>query len=67
LPVGALGVVRPDGEVQLEGLVASLDGLVLLRRAMTGSDADELGRALAVEIRDRCGGAEILSGTAPMP
>ncbi len=67
LPVGALGVVRPDGEVELQGLVASLDGLVLLRRAMSGPDAAQLGRALAAEIRDRCGGAEILSGTAAMP
>ena len=67
LPVGALGVVRPDGEVELQGLVASLDGLVLLRRAMSGPDAAQLGRALAAEIRDRCGGVEILSGTAAMP
>jgi hydroxymethylbilane synthase len=67
LPVGALGVVRPDGAVELEGLVASLDGLVLLRRAMSGQDAVQLGRALAAEIRDRCGGAEILSGTRAMP
>ncbi|MGO9963393.1 MAG: hydroxymethylbilane synthase [Acidimicrobiales bacterium] len=67
LPVGALGAVRPDGEVQLEGLIASLDGLVLLRRAMSGPDPAQLGRALAAEIRDRCGGAEILSGIAPRP
>ena len=66
LPVGALGVVRPDGEVELEGLVASPDGLVLLRRSMSGPDPVQLGRALAAEIRDRCGGAEILSGTAAM-
>jgi hydroxymethylbilane synthase len=64
LPVGALAVVGPDGEVELEGLVASLDGLVLLRRAMGGRDPFQVGRALADEIRDRCGGAEILSGTS---
>jgi hydroxymethylbilane synthase len=64
LPVGALAVVGPDGEVELEGLVASLDGLVLLRRAMSGPDPFQVGRALAAEIRDRCGGAEILSGTS---
>ena len=67
LPVGALGVVRPDGEVALEGLVASPDGLIVLRRAMNGRDAAMLGRALAAEIRDRCGGAEILSGKALTP
>jgi hydroxymethylbilane synthase len=64
LPVGALAVVGPDGEVELEGLVASLDGLVLLRRAMSGPDSFQVGRALAAEIRDRCGGADILSGTS---
>jgi len=69
LPVGALGTVRPDGVVELEGLIASLDGLVLLRRVMSGADPVELGRSLAAEIRDRCGGAEILfgSGSAAMP
>ena len=67
LPVGALAVVGPNGEMELEGLIASLDGLVLLRRAMSGSDPFELGRALAAEIRDRCGGAEILSGSSGVP
>ena len=62
LPVGALAVIRPDGEVRLEGLIASLDGRVLLRRDMSGPDPVQLGRALAAEIRDRCGGADILFG-----
>lgn len=64
LPVGAHAVVGPDGGLKLEGLVASLDGLVLLRRAMTGSDAHELGRDLAIDIRDLCGGADVLSGAS---
>jgi len=64
LPVGALAVIGSNGEVELEGLVASLDGLVLLRRAMSGADPFLVGRALAVEIRDRCGGAGVLSGTS---
>ena len=64
LPVGALAVIGSNGEVELEGLVASLDGLVLLRRAMSGVDPFLVGRALAVEIRDRCGGAGVLSGTS---
>ena len=46
----------------LEGLIASLDGRVLLRRHMSGPDPVQLGRALAAEIRDRCGGAEVLFG-----
>ena len=62
LPVGALAVTGPDGEVELQGLIASLDGRVLLRRTMCGRDPVQLGRALAAEIRDHCGGAEVLFG-----
>lgn len=63
LPVGAYTLAGPDGEITLEGLVASLDGLVVLRRRSSGRDPAELGRELAREIRDRCGGAQLLSGT----
>jgi hydroxymethylbilane synthase len=62
LPVGAYATAGQQGWLELEGLVASLDGLVMLRRKLSGTDPHELGRDLAVEIRDRCGGAEILSG-----
>ena len=64
LPVGAHGVVVADGSLELEGLVASPDGLVLLRRALQGTEPVEIGRALAKELLERCGGAEILLGTA---
>ncbi len=60
LPVGAYAVGSAEGGVELEGLVASLDGHVLLRRRMSGSDPVLLGRELAREMRDRCGGAEVL-------
>lgn len=63
LPVAAHAVIGDDGALQLEGLIASLDGHVLLRRAMRGGDPSELGRALARELLDRCGGAELLSST----
>ena len=36
LPVGAYALAGPDGEITLEGLVASLDGLVVLRRRSSG-------------------------------
>ncbi len=61
LPVGAYAVGSPDGGIELEGLVASLDGHVLLRRRTRGLDPFLVGRELAWEIRDRCGGAEVLS------
>jgi hydroxymethylbilane synthase len=62
-PVGAYAVVGSDGLVELEGLVASLDGQVLLRRRRRGADPEEVGRDVAIDIRDRCGGAEVLSGS----
>ena len=61
LPVGAYAVGSGEGGVELEGLVASLDGHVLLRRRTTGLDPVLVGRELAREIRDQCGGAEVLS------
>jgi hydroxymethylbilane synthase len=64
LPVGAHAEVAADGTVELRGLVASPDGLVMLRRALRGEDGEEVGRSLARDILDNCGGSEILSGTA---
>jgi hydroxymethylbilane synthase len=62
LPVGAYAVVGPDGGVEMQGLVASLDGVVVLRRALSGRAAPEIGRELAREILERCGGADLLAG-----
>ena len=64
LPVGAHAELGPGGTLVLQGVVASLDGLVLLRREMSGPDPLELGRSLARELRDRCGGAQVLSAAA---
>jgi hydroxymethylbilane synthase len=66
LPVGAHAVTGPDGAVKLQGLIASLDGLVLLRKGLVGSGGVEVGRALAREILDNCGGAEVLFGAAKL-
>jgi hydroxymethylbilane synthase len=66
LPVGAHAVIGPDGAVELNGLVASPDGVVLLRRAIRGPGPSEIGRDLARQILDRCGGAEILSGDSKL-
>ena len=63
LPVGAHAVVNDDGLVEIEGFIASPDGLVVLRRAENGEDAFAVGGSLAREILDRCGGAEILAGS----
>jgi hydroxymethylbilane synthase len=62
LPVGAHAVAGPSGNLEMEGMIASVDGLALVRRSMSGPDPFELGRALAVQLRDQCGGAGLLPG-----
>jgi hydroxymethylbilane synthase len=59
-PVGAYGRCLDDGLVRLEAMVASLDGHVLVREAMTGSDPADLGEALAARPLDDCGGRALL-------
>jgi hydroxymethylbilane synthase len=58
-PVGA-HARHVRGELRLEAVIASLDGHVLVREAMTGSDPEALGRSLAADILDRCGGRAVL-------
>jgi hydroxymethylbilane synthase len=59
LPAGAHATV--DGEsVTIEGLVASLDGHVVLRARRHGDDGPALGRALARHLVDDAGGAALL-------
>ena len=55
LPVGAYAQVSDDGSVSVQGLLASLDGHVVLRAR--GSD----GAALARHLLDECGGRDLLS------
>ena len=66
LPVGAHAVLAADGGLELSGLVASLDGLVVLRRSRWGHDGQEVGQALAREILQNCGGTAILPGTSEL-
>ncbi len=44
-----------DGDLALEGMVASRDGRILLRRRATGGDPLELGRRLASDLLDHGG------------
>jgi len=70
LPAGAMAVVADDGSMSLTGVLASLDGHVVLRHNDTsagpdtdgGSDADPgaLGRAVARHLLDHGGGASLL-------
>jgi hydroxymethylbilane synthase len=60
LPVGALAVVGERGRVELEGLLAALDGRVVLRHRMAGDDPAALGAAVAAHLLDRAGGRQLL-------
>ena len=49
-PVGALATASGDG-IEIEGMVASVDGRVLVRETMSGDDPVSVGRALADALR----------------
>jgi hydroxymethylbilane synthase len=60
LPAGAYAKVVGDG-VTVEGLLASLDGTVVLRHTIQADDPDAAGRAVARFLLDDAGGAAILA------
>ncbi len=67
LPVGALAST-PDGAagpLDLQGMLASRDGGILLRRRRRGDDPVTLGRALALELLDDCGGRDLGDWSEP--
>jgi hydroxymethylbilane synthase len=59
IPAGAYAVVDGDG-VRVEGLIASLDGHVVLRHTVRGDDPEATGRAVARFLLDDAGGSAIL-------
>ncbi len=59
LPAGAHATVIDD-RVLLEGLLASLDGRVILRHRAEGDDPEALGRQVARHLLDRAGGQALL-------
>jgi hydroxymethylbilane synthase len=63
LPCGALAVATPTG-MEIEALLASLDGRVLLRAHATGSDPAATGRAVAARLLDDHGGRILLEDVA---
>ena len=62
LPAGALARVDDDdpARIEIEGLLASLDGRIVLRCHERGTDAVAAGRAVATQLLDRAGGREVL-------
>ncbi len=62
LPAGAHAVLNGD-EVELVGMLSSLDGRVLIRERRAGAEPDALGRAVARFLLDECGGTDLLADT----
>jgi hydroxymethylbilane synthase len=65
VPAGAHArIVREEQdaemEIELEALLASLDGHVVLRHRSTGHDPSTLGRSVARHLMDRAGGQALL-------
>jgi hydroxymethylbilane synthase len=74
LPIGALaqpvaGADPVHGPLVLEGLLASRDGRIILRRRGEGAAPEELGQRVAVDLLDRAGGRSLddWSSWAPGP
>jgi hydroxymethylbilane synthase len=66
LPAGALAELGADdraegGDLTVTGLLASLDGQVVLRHSATGADAQRTGAAVARHLLDIDGGAALLA------
>lgn len=67
LPAGAFAVLNyggdgdSDGNIELVGMLASLDGQTLVRRRRRGSDPDEVGRSVASDLLDNAGGRALLA------
>ena len=59
LPAGAHATIGVDGTITVEGLLASLDGHVVLRHRVAGTDGDALGREVAAHLLSH-GGAALL-------
>jgi len=64
LPVGAYAQPAGGADLQLSGMVSSLDGRVMLRQDMVGTDPGSLGRGLARHLLDDCGGQAVLDDLA---
>jgi len=68
LPAGAHAVLaggesadNGGREIELTGMLSTLDGRVLIRETRLGTDAEALGRSVARYLLDECGGSDLLS------
>lgn len=61
MPCAALAMIRPDGGIHLDALLAATDGSTVLRTAVDGSDPESMGAGAARTILDELGGADLLA------
>jgi hydroxymethylbilane synthase len=64
LPVAAHARLLSGDELELAGMVSSLDGRVMLRQSAAGPEPAALGRRLARHLLDDCGGQAVLDDLA---
>jgi hydroxymethylbilane synthase len=64
LPCGALARRAGDGTLTVDALLASLDGRIVLRASVSGTEPEALGRELARRILDDEGGRVVLDAEA---
>lgn len=65
LPAAAHATVDEAGSVEVDGLLASLDGRIMLRDRRRATDPDDAGAGLAHHLLDDCGGTMLLQGARP--
>ena len=67
LPVGAHAVVAPDGRLQLDAVVCTLDGRIVLAHREQGADPAAVGAAASSYLVHDAGGSALLAdlGLAP--
>ena len=63
LPAGAHAVTTAHGDVEMEGMLSSRNGRVLIRERRVGDDPDMLGRSIARHLLDDAGGSALLADT----
>ena len=60
LPAGAYAVTVAGAMLAIDGLLASLDGRIILRHRAQGADPEPLGREVARHLLTEAGGREVL-------
>jgi hydroxymethylbilane synthase len=66
LPVGAYATELAEGPLRLTGMIASLDGGILIRHTDEGDDPEALGRSVARHLLGQ-GGGQYLLGHLALP